>query len=182
VEVHVCGGARVWRCTCRPTTSAACCCPPRPRLPPNPALRCNGPTTQPPPTAPNRPAAALPILPQSLPSAPLREAAEALWRGCCEGLTAEGLADLLRVVAAGGKGAGQDAEGLYESDEEEEEEEESEEVEEDEEEDAEEESEQEEVRQEGPSGGWTLSGPVRSPSAPLLVLCSWSSVKRARHK
>eukprot|EP00198_Chlamydomonas_reinhardtii_P000103 XP_001689438.1 predicted protein [Chlamydomonas reinhardtii] len=33
--------------------------------------------------------------PGSLPSAPLREAAEALWRGCCDGLRAEGLQDIV---------------------------------------------------------------------------------------
>ncbi|KAG2493575.1 hypothetical protein HYH03_008094 [Edaphochlamys debaryana] len=58
----------------------------------------------------------------ALPIAPLREAAETLWRQCCdEGVSAEGVADIARVVAAGGKGEGQDAAGLFESDEEEEE-------------------------------------------------------------
>ncbi|GLC57322.1 hypothetical protein PLESTB_001211700 [Pleodorina starrii] len=80
--------------------------------------------------------------PSPVPVAPLRDAAEALWRQCCEGISAEGLADLVRVVAAGGKGEGQDVEGLFESDEEEEEEEEEggeEESEEEEEEESEEE-------------------------------------------
>ncbi|GFR51036.1 hypothetical protein Agub_g13364, partial [Astrephomene gubernaculifera] len=74
----------------------------------------------------------------SVPIAPLREAADTLWRQCCEGLSGEGLGDLVRVVAAGGKGEGQDAAGLFESDEEEEEEEE----------ESEDESEEEEEEQE----------------------------------
>ncbi|PNH10963.1 hypothetical protein TSOC_002263 [Tetrabaena socialis] len=58
----------------------------------------------------------------SVPIAPLREAAETLWRQCCDQLSGEGLADIVRVVAAGGKGEGQDEAALFESDDEDEEE------------------------------------------------------------
>ncbi|GIL59964.1 hypothetical protein Vafri_14611, partial [Volvox africanus] len=53
----------------------------------------------------------------SVPIAPLREAAESLWRQCCAVVSADGLADIVRVVAAGGKGEGQSTAGLFESDE-----------------------------------------------------------------
>lgn len=43
----------------------------------------------------------------ALPVAPLRDAAELLWRQCCQALGKEGLEDVVRVVAAGDKGAGQ---------------------------------------------------------------------------
>ncbi|GLI61735.1 hypothetical protein VaNZ11_004161, partial [Volvox africanus] len=55
----------------------------------------------------------------SVPTSPLREAAESLWRQCCAAVSADGLADVVRVVAAGGKGEGQSTAGLFESDEEE---------------------------------------------------------------
>lgn len=43
----------------------------------------------------------------ALPVSPLRDAAELLWRQCCQALSKEGLEDVVRVVAAGDKGAGQ---------------------------------------------------------------------------
>ncbi|GIM10483.1 hypothetical protein Vretimale_14025 [Volvox reticuliferus] len=65
-----------------------------------------------------------------VPIAPLRDTAESLWRQCCAVVSVDGLADIVRVVSAGGKGEGQSTAGLFESDEEEEEEEDDEEEEE----------------------------------------------------
>lgn len=46
-----------------------------------------------------------------LPSAPLREAVNGVWRVCCDELSGNGVADLVRVIAAGKGEEGERSEG-----------------------------------------------------------------------